>query len=281
MGRWAVVARRRPGAFPPGILEVGVSLDTKLSALKSIRGCDGDVHIDASRRLVTKTYLSPNRTIAIANAQREVEYASRFYQALAGVPGVACPRIVMSDYSMPPRVVMEQCPGRPLLQFLSRVGADDPRIPRIARRIGLGLEIYTRLFEEPYYDFCFNNMLFDESDGTISFLDFVIPRGAYDHEPATPIEASLGWLVGCTCYELVRPTILAWSSNEAYLELMRAVVWEFNGRVRADLLSARARHASAQMYDGGSRLRRQYYRTVGSLFTRGFLRRLTRDSLAQ
>jgi hypothetical protein len=256
-------------------------LNTALSALKSVRGCDGDVQIDASRSTVTKTYLSSNRAIAIANAQREVEYASRFYEALAGVPGVACPRIIASHYSMPPRVVMEQCPGKPLLHFLRHVGADDPRIPQIARRIRLGLEIYTQLFEEPYYDFCFNNMLFNESDGTIVFLDFVIPRGAYDYGQATPIEASLGWLVGCTCYELVRPTILASSSNEAYLELMRSVVSEFNGKVRIDLLAARARHAAEQMYDGGGRLRRQYYRTVGWFFTRGFLRRLTRDSLAQ
>lgn len=255
-------------------------MNTSLSVLKSIRGCDGDVDIDASRRLVTKTYLSPNRAIAIGNARREVEYASRFYQALMGVPGVACPRIIGSAYSMPPRVVMEQCPGKPLLHFLKRVGADDPRIPHIAGRIRRGLEIYTQLFSEPYYDFCFNNMLFDESDGTIAFLDFVIPRGAYDYGQATPIEASLGWLVGCTCYELVRPAILAFSSNDAYLELMRLVVSEFNGQVRVELLSARARQASAQMYDGGGKLRRQYYRTVGSLFTRGFLRRLTRDALA-
>jgi hypothetical protein len=256
-------------------------LNTALSALKSVRGCDGDVQIDASRSTVTKTYLSSNRAIAIANAQREVEYASRFYEALAGVPGIACPRIIASHYSMPPRVVMEQCPGKPLLHFLRKVGANDPRIPQIARRIRLGLEIYTQLFDEPYYDFCFNNMLFDENDGTIVFLDFVIPRGAYDHGQATPIEASLGWLVGCTWYELVRPAILASSSNEAYLELMRSVVSEFNGKVRIDLLAARARHAAEQMYDGGGRLRRQYYRTVGWFFTRGFLRRLTRDSIAQ
>ena len=151
----------------------------------------------------------------------------------------------------------------------------------IASRIRLGLEIYTQLFGEPYYDFCFNNMLFDESDETIVFLDFVIPRGAFDYGQATPIEASLGWLVGCTCYELVRPAILAFSSNDAYLELMRLLVSEFNGQVRVDYLSARARQASEQMYEGGGRLRRHYYKTIGALITSGFLRRLARVPVAR
>jgi hypothetical protein len=264
------------GVIPP--LPVGIVVNPRVGPVRFIRGCDGDVRIDASCRLVTKTYVHPDPGTAIANARREVDRASRFYEALADVPGITSPKILACDFSMPPRVVMEQCLGRPLLDFLARVGANDPRIPQISGRIRLGLEIYTRLFAEPYYDFCFNNMLFDEAEGTIAFLDFVIPHGASDDGQSTPIEASLGWLVGCTCYEVVRPTTLASSSNEGCLELMRSVVSEFEGQIRVDRLCARARHASAQMYDGGGRLRRRYYKTFGSLVTSGLLRRLARAS---
>jgi hypothetical protein len=251
------------------------------AAVRFIRGCDGDVQIDASRGLATKTYLHPHAETAIGNARREVDYSARFYEALAGIRGIACPRIIACDFSMPPRIVMERCPGMPLLDFLSRVGARDRRIPYISSRIRLGLEIYTRLFGEPYYDFCFNNMLFDEDGGTVAFLDFVIPQGSLDAGQNTPLEASLGWLVGCTCYEMVRPATLALPSTEAHQELMQSVVSEFDGRVNIDRVCARAKHALSQMYGAGGALRRNYYRTIGSLVTHGFLRRLTREAGAR
>src|SRR5689334_15883084 len=47
---------------------------SSVSMVRFIRGCDGDVQIDASRRLVTKTYLHPHAETAIGNARREADY---------------------------------------------------------------------------------------------------------------------------------------------------------------------------------------------------------------
>jgi hypothetical protein len=240
---------------------------------KTIQGCDGTVEIDEAARSVTKTYFHTDRETAVRNAHREVAYSARFGDVLAGVEGLACPRVRAHEASDPPRVVMDLCPGEELSAFLHRLDGRDPRIAQIARRMQLGLELYTRTFGEPYYDFCFNNMLFDERSGTLTLLDFVVPAGSEDAGPATPLEASLGWLVGCTCYKLLRPAYLL-SSRRAHLALMQSVVAGFEGRVDAARVRARAGVALAMMGSGGGRLRRTYYRTIGKVAGGSFLRRL-------
>jgi len=242
---------------------------------RTILGCDGVVEIDEESRSVTKTYLHPDRNIAVRNVRREVEYASRFLQALAGVGGVACPRVIAWELSRPPRVVMELCPGRELSDFLLRIDGRDPRIADISSRIQTGLEVYTRLFGEPYYDFCFNNMLFDEDSRTVTFLDFVIPEQPVNNSLGSPLEVSLGWLVGCACYTLSRPAFL-FSSKAASLGVAQTVLAGFDGRVDSGRIYAFARGVFSQMCKSGGRLRKNYYRTVGALVTRSCLQRLQR-----
>lgn len=242
---------------------------------RTVRGCDGTVEIDRVKRLVTKTYLHPDSKTALRNARRDAAYASRFFDALDGVEGVTCPRIVACEQSTPPRVVMELCPGEELSEFLLRMDVRDARIAHISGRIQSGLEVYIRLFGEPYYDFCFNNMLFDEDSGTLTFLDFVIPARPPVDSPETPLEASLGWLVGCTCYTLARPAFL-FSSGAAYLALTQAVMTAFEGTVDSDRVYARARAVFSQMCDSGGLFRRKYYGAVGALITSSCLHKLRR-----
>jgi hypothetical protein len=239
-----------------------------------IQSGDGTVVIDEAALSVTKTYFHPDRETAVRNARRDVTYSARFGDVLAGVDGLACPRVRAYEFSDPPRVVMDLCAGEDLSALLHRLDSRDPRITQIACRIQFGLELYTRAFGEAYYDFCFNNMLFDDRSGTLTLLDFVIPAGLEDIGPATPLEASLGWLVGTTRYNLSRPAYLL-SSRRAHLALMRSVLRGFKGRVDATHVRARARVALALMGSGGGRLRRTYYRTIGKLVDGSFLRHLS------
>ena len=240
---------------------------------RTVRGCDGTVDIDLVGRIVTKTYLHPDRQTAIRNVQREVAYASRFAEALANLEGVDCPKIIAWELSTPPRVVMELCPGEALSDLLWRLEGNDTRIARMSSRIQSGLEVYTRLFDEPYYDFCFNNMLFDEHSGMVTFLDFVIPVMPVIGGTDTPLEASLGRLVGCACYTIARPTNL-FSSKAAYLGLMQAIMANFENRVRSDRVYACARAVFSRMQVSGSRMRKSYYRTVGTLISGNCLHQL-------
>ncbi|HET9404229.1 MAG TPA: hypothetical protein VFO57_06595 [Burkholderiales bacterium] len=238
-----------------------------------IRGCDGAVEIDEVNRLVTKSYLHPDRETAIHNVHREVAYASRFFEALAGIEGVACPRIIAWELSTPPRVFMKLCPGQALSDFLWLIDGRDARIARISSAIRAGLEVYTRLFDEPYYDCCFNNMLFDDDSGTLTFLDFVVPMRPLDCNPVTSLEASLGSLVGCACYTLARPAFL-FHPREAYLSLTQTVMAGFESQVNSARVYACARSVFSQMYSSGGRLRQNYYRTVGMHVTDHCLRSL-------
>lgn len=260
-------------ALPDPLLRRGVK------PRRTIRGCDGDVEIDETSRSVTKTYRHPDPETAVRNAKRETEYASCFSEALAGIKGVACPKIIAWELSAPPRVVMELCPGRGLSNFLLEIDGQDSRIAAISSRIRAGIEIYTRLFGEPYYDFCFNNMLFDEGSGTLTFLDFVVPARPCKDTADTPLEASLGWLVGCACYTLSRPALLR-RSGAAHVSLMGALLSGFEGRVSNDRVYACARGAFSQMRDSGGPLRRHYYRTIGTLLAEGCLYRLRRKVLS-
>lgn len=174
---------------------------------------------------------------------------------------------------------MELCPGKALSDFLWGMDGHDARIADISSKIQVGLDVYTRLFGEPYYDFCFNNMLFDEDSGMLTFLDFVIPSRSRDDNADAPLEASLGWLVGCACYMLARPAFLFFP-KAAYLGLTQAVMAGFEGRVNSSRVYACARGVFLQMCDSGGRLRRSYYRTVGTLVSGGCLYRLQQRGAA-
>lgn len=243
------------------------------SPRRAIKGCDGCVEIDEANRSVVKTYLHPDHETAVRNAQREVAYALRLSEALAGCKGVACPTIVSLELSVPPRVVMEFCPGEELSMLLLRMGRRDARIAEISRRIHAGLDIYTCLFDEPYYDFCFNNMLFDDKRGTLTFLDFVIPYGLDVDGLDTPLEASLGRLVGCARYTLARPAFL-FSPRGAYVRLIESVLAEFDGRISSDRVYASAHRVYSRMWSEAGRLRKGYYQTIGSLATLRCIERL-------
>jgi len=146
-----------------------------MSPPSKIEGHDGPVEIDEIRQTVTKTYTRLEHEIAIEKVNREVAYASRFVESLSCVVGLSCPRVLGWDLSVPPRIVMSLCPGEALSSFLRRVGKHDPRNAEITGKIHDGLEIYVRLFAEPYHDLCFQNLLYDEATGILTFPNFGIP----------------------------------------------------------------------------------------------------------
>lgn len=238
-----------------------------------LRGSDGLVEIDTRTRTVAKTYIHPDHATAAANARREVAYATRFREALAGRDDVACPRIFGCEFDAQPRVHMELCPGSNLSEYLLRHAADGARLAPLAGRIRHGLEVYTRLFGEPYWDFCFNNMLYDPDSGRLTLIDFVQAPRPQGDPGDTPVEASLGWLAGCACYTLARPSSLL-VRKAAYRGLLQAVLGEFAASARPRHVHALAEASYAQMRGVGGGLRRAYYRSIGALVTRGDFERM-------
>jgi hypothetical protein len=225
-----------------------------------IQGNDGPLEFDESKRTVTKTYELVDHEVAVRMVQREVAHTACLYRALARHDGLCCPRVLAWDVSAPPRITMEICAGEPLSKFLRRVDRRDARSAEIAAKIHDGLEIYGRLFDEPYYDFCFQNILYDEATGVLTFLDFDnrIDRNG----KGSPLEKSLGNLVGWACYDMVRPSQVF--LKPAYMDVMRAILSAFEGKVSKPRIRALARTDFVRLTGSGRLARRGYYATVGT-----------------
>ena len=241
------------------------------SARRILHGHDGPVEIDLIRRTVAKTYLFPEHEAAVAMAIREVAFASRLRDALPASAGIACPRVIGCDLTPPPRIIMSLCPGEPLATFLGRIRRRDPRTGVIAGKIRDGLAIYTRLFDEPYYDLCFQNILYDEATGMLTLLDFGIPDGPHSRTWSGPLEASLGNLIGCACYSMVRPAHL-FSRKGGHLQVMREVMAAFGSGVAQEPLLEIARATFRRLTDHGSAVRRAYYGTIGTVMSNTYLK---------
>ena len=244
-----------------------------VNARRIIRGHDGPVEIDEARRTVTKTYLTLRQGIAAEKAKRESEYASRLFAALKPFKDLRCPRIHACELGAPPRIVMDLCCGEPLSRFLRRVGKSDSRAADIAEKIKRGLEVYVNVFDEPYYDLCFQNLLYDERLAVLTFLDFGIPHRASAPDSCSPLEVSLGSLVGWACYEMVRPARL-FSRRAGYMAVMEALVAAFDGQVSKRHVDIMGRAVFARLIHSGSALRRIYYRTAGTPMKNRYLRRI-------
>lgn len=229
-----------------------------------IQGHDGPVEIDEARRTVTKTYRLVDHEAAVRMVEREVTHATRLREAFLHHDGLSCPRVLEWDLSAPPRITMEICAGEPLSSLLGRVGGRDGRSAEIAAKIHDGIEIYVRLFEEPYYDLCFRNILYDEATGVLTFLDFDVPNRIDENSRGSALELSLGNLVGWACYDMVRPSQLL-DPKPRYLEMMRATLATFEGQVSRRRIHALARAAFIRLTEAGSMARRGYYRTAGTV----------------
>ena len=234
-----------------------------MCALRVIQGHDGPVLIDEAKGTVTKIYLRCSHEEGVRKAEREVYCAARLRESLSRVDGVSCPQIIASELSVPPRVVMQLCPGEMLSSYLRRVGPRDGRIAGIAQRIHDGLEIYARLFEEPEYDCCFQNLLYDESSGVLTFLDFGLAPAIGGPE-GSAFERILGKLVGWAFFDLVRPSHL-FLPKQGYIDLMQAVLAAFERQVRRERIREFADLVFKRLGGTGPMLRRSYYHMAGKI----------------
>ncbi len=235
-----------------------------MNSPRIIQGHDGPIEINEAKRTVTKTYRLVAHEAGVRMVEREVSHATRLRQVLAHHDGLDCPRVLAWDLSVPPRITLELCAGEPLSSLLGRVGRRDARSTDIAAKIHDGLEIYARLFEEPYYDLCFRNILYDEATRVLTFLDFDIPSRSDENSRGSALEMSLGNLVGWACYDMVRPSQLL-APKPGYLKVMRATLAAFEGQVSRPRVRALARATFMRLTEAGSTARRSYYRTAGTV----------------
>jgi hypothetical protein len=231
------------------------------------------VEIDEVGQTVTKTYLRYSHEIAVSQVEREVSHASRLSAALSDADGLACPDILDWNLTPPPCLVMTLCPGEVLSSMLERPGKPEIAVAEIADRIHRGILVYTSLFKEPYHDCGFHNMLYDETSKVLTLLDFGMPARIDETQWSSPIEASLGNLVGCACYELVRPSRLH-LAKRGFLDLLQAVLATFEDEACKCRIRAAAQSNLKRLTHAGSAIRRKYYDTIGAAMIRHYFTHL-------
>lgn len=240
------------------------------AASRIIHGFDGPVEIDMSAQTVTKTFLNPEPGIAVLKSKREVEYASRFHAAVAGISGISCPKILHADFAPPPRVTMQLCPGETLWSIVGATQAHDSKLDGIARRIHDCLEIYVVTFPRSRHDFKLENMLYDDDSGVLTLIDFA-NDGEHETNRDFPLDATVGNWLGRVCYDLVRPSNLR-VRKAGYQALMRKVLAAFEGRISQARVHGYA-WAAFRMWSRGAAMRRVYYRTMEAIVVSRCLKR--------
>jgi hypothetical protein len=146
-----------------------------------------------------------------------------------------------------------------------------------------GLLRYVAASGEPYRDFQFDNMLYDEGTGTLAFVDLGAPPGRaragcgpeQAQAVASALEISLGNLVGSTIFQSARPRwLLRRRQHRQAVALCAGVVGRAAAARPAEVspagLQASATSAYRRSAFGGSWPKRLWYATAG----RGVARRV-------
>lgn len=240
------------------------------------------VTLDASGNIVTKSFTGPDLALQASNAQREFDRLRRFGAALEGVAGAACPEVLELVPGPPPEVRMARAAGTPLLAVLRRRTLDEESRRRLAATMAEGVAVYVAEFGEPYWDFQFGNVLYDENAATLTFLDFGIPPFSGMSPPQrSPLAITLGNLIGSTIFQSTRPKWL-WRIGQQRQaialcsEVTRRAVPRDDPTWQMSELAQAANAAFRRSADQGPWYRRLWFR----LAARTFARRVSVDGVS-
>jgi hypothetical protein len=237
------------------------------------RSAGRTVEVEEGGGVVRKTFAGSDPERSRLQAEAEFHRLQRFSEALADVPGAACPRPLEILAGEDPVLRMERVAGRPLLELLRATHLSPELRERIAEAAATGLARYVDALGEPYEDFQFDNMLFDAPSSTLALLDLGAPDGSSgDRCAGTPLALSLGNLVGSTMFQSARPKwLLRPLQHRQAVALCGAVVTRVAAGpaevLIADLVPI-GRAAYKRSAFGGGWARRLWYQTVGFIVAR-------------
>jgi hypothetical protein len=250
------------------------------------RGQGGIVHREPGNMTVRKNYVHPVLKVALNEARREYAHLKRFNEILEILPGISCPRPISVEVSTCPSLQMSYCKGVPLSNLIEReVFIDIEEIDYVASRLALALHLYVNEFQEPYFDFCAHNILWDKDSQTVFLVDMGIPYNWIDPNDSMPVsdmEISLGNFIGLLSYHLLSPRRffrlrLQHHGLEIISSLMRHTF--YNTSFRTDQTTwIRIDHASSLAFQRKiqSRLSMRYlwYLIIGRILYRRYFSRL-------
>jgi hypothetical protein len=226
------------------------------------------------RKTFTACFDDEDPEAASRLATTELGRLQRFHDALADVPGAACPRPIEVVAGPPAVLRMERAPGTPLLELLRGRRLPPGLLHDLATVAAAAVTRYVEAVGEPYYDFQFDNMLYDGPSCTLTFVDLGLPDRCPPLPPgADALEATLGNLVGSTMFQSARPKwALSRRRHRRAAALCAAIVQEVapgdGPALTGDGLQPWTRAAYERSAFKGGRPERLWYGSVGYLLAR-------------
>ncbi|PZS11780.1 MAG: hypothetical protein DLM64_06035 [Solirubrobacterales bacterium] len=228
------------------------------------------VAIERGGDVVTKTFRGDDEDLQWSLACQEHYRLRAFALALRTLDGATCPDALDLVREPIPQLRMARAVGLPLPKLLGACRLDPKLRQRLAGTAAQALEVYVKRLGEPYYDFHFDNMLYDEASRTLTFVDLGVPPHYRMPVNRSAIGVSLGNLIGSTIFHSARPReFFRHRQQRQAVELCAAVVsrvLQSHPQVSAEL-PACARAA----YERPARLgwhRHLWYATIGRLVAR-------------
>jgi len=232
------------------------------------------VEVEKNGAVIRKTFTGEDPEALLRLAEAEFSRLHRFHEALRDVPGAYSPRPVEIRAGVQVDLRMERAPGEPLLLLLRSRRLSPELADRLATVAASAVIRYLESVGEAYTDFQFDNMLFDEASGTVTFVDLGVP----DHSPAvpassSPLEMTLGNMVGSTAFQSARPRwVLAARQHRQAVRLCEAIVEALSRISGAELSAAGLRACAGAAYERCAfkedRVRRLWYSSAGYLLAR-------------
>lgn len=180
-------------------------------------GAEANVYLSKNGGVISKVYVRGKKTTRVKNAEQEFEKLTKLYKRLESLEGISCPKPVSVDISDNPVVAMENCKGQSLHHFIYK-GDNSSIMYSLAGKLSQALLAYIDEFDEPYWDFCCQNILYEEASDELTLLDFnppnSLPPSIFLHENTA---ISLGNFVGWALYDSVRPNAIFNKYNNVIL----------------------------------------------------------------
>jgi SAM-dependent methyltransferase len=213
-------------------------------------GPDRVIATNRDGTVVEKSFLGDDTEARRRDAQQEFDRLGQLDAALAQVPGSTTARPLELLPGPPPTIRMDYVAGRPALDVLRAGPLSADRLAGIAATAARALTSYIDVSGEAYFDFQFDNMLFDEPSATVAFIDLGRPHGSDEAASETlPLDASLGNLVGSTIFQSARPKwLFRREQHRQAVQLCTAIVERVAGAAPEQVSAVGIRQVAEDTY---------------------------------
>ena len=245
----------------------------KYEPLKLIgSGAQSSIYICQDKAFVKKIFLNGSAEEKLKQASYEFKQLKRLTHKIKNmkISGISCPKPIAVVEGSEPGIIMENCSGIELHKYFLNNNVSRLELVSIAFRLCHAVISYVDEFDEPYWDFCGQNILYDEIKDELTILDFNEPDFKYDKSLSCQnLTVSLGNFVGWELYQLSRPKnfFSRFFKSKTYRELSELLIVQVKnqGEITIGDLQDVISFTYTRLSNKGNIKRKFWYKSMGYL----------------